>query len=177
MAPDDTGAPLKLRAEDADDLAVLSACLQDALVPVRDLAYVPSQQIFVFVANRFRWESGLRPMPGEGERQRILCAVTFSVVGGVDEAQAEGLALRLGEGAGGGGDLGVCAGDDRHRADRGGEGGGEGAVDQQAAAPGGGELGAAESRAGAGGQHHRFQSRFWSRLSRQIAILPMFGVA
>jgi hypothetical protein len=83
MAPDDTGAPLKLRAEDADDLAVLSACLQDALVPVRDLAYVPSQQIFVFVANRFRWESGLRPMPGEGERQRILCAVTFSVVGGV----------------------------------------------------------------------------------------------
>ena len=37
MAPDD-GAALKLRAEDAEDLAVISACLQDALVPVRDLA-------------------------------------------------------------------------------------------------------------------------------------------
>jgi hypothetical protein len=81
MAPDDAGAALKLRAEDADDLAVLSACLQDALVPVRDLAYVPDQKIFVFVANRFRWESGSRPMPGE--RQRILCAVTFSAVAGV----------------------------------------------------------------------------------------------
>ena len=83
MAPDETGATLKLRAEDADDLAVLSACLQDALVPVRDLAYVPAQQIFVFVANRFRWESGSRPVPGDREHQRILCAVTFSAVGGV----------------------------------------------------------------------------------------------
>ncbi len=81
MAPDDAGAALKLRAEDADDLAVLSACLQDALVPVRDLAYVSDQKIFVFVANRFRWESGSRPEPGE--RQRILCAVTFSAVVGV----------------------------------------------------------------------------------------------
>jgi hypothetical protein len=81
MAPDDAGAALKLRAEDADDLAVLSACLQDALVPVRDLAYVPDQKIFVFVANRFRWERGSRPEPGE--RQRILCAVTFSAVAGV----------------------------------------------------------------------------------------------
>ena len=81
MAPDDAGAALKLRAEDADDLAVLSACLQDALVPVRDLAYVPDQKIFVFVANRFRWESGSRPVPGAC--QRILCAVTFSAVAGV----------------------------------------------------------------------------------------------
>ena len=42
----------------------------------------PDQKIFVFVANRFRWESGSRPVPG-GERQRILCAVTFSAVAGV----------------------------------------------------------------------------------------------
>ena len=38
MAPDE-GAALKLRAEDTEDLAVISACLQDALVSVRDLAY------------------------------------------------------------------------------------------------------------------------------------------
>jgi Protein of unknown function (DUF2948) len=82
MTPDEGGAALKLRAEDADDLAVLSACLQDAIVPVRDLAYVPSEQIFVFIANRFRWESGVRPMPGEVGHQRVLCAVTFSAVAG-----------------------------------------------------------------------------------------------
>ena len=49
--------PLRLRAEDAEDLAVLSACLQDALVAVRDLAYDPGAGVFVLVANRFRWEN------------------------------------------------------------------------------------------------------------------------
>ena len=82
MAPDDRPA-LKLRAEDADDLAVLSACLQDALVAVRDLAYLADEQSFVFVANRFRWESGLGPGPGEEGHQRVLCVVTFGEVAGV----------------------------------------------------------------------------------------------
>ncbi|MGA8381034.1 MAG: DUF2948 family protein [Stellaceae bacterium] len=82
MAPDEGGVALKLRAEDGDDLAVLSACLQDAIVPVRDLAYVRDRQLFVFIANRFRWESGLRPAPGDFRRQRILCAVTFEAVDG-----------------------------------------------------------------------------------------------
>ena len=65
--PDDSGAALKLRAEDADDLAVISACLQDALVAVRDLAFVPQDRAFLMAANRFRWEgaarrSALRPV-------------------------------------------------------------------------------------------------------------------
>ncbi len=82
MAPDDS-PPLKLRAEDADDLAVLSACLQDSLVAVRDLGYVADDHSFIFVANRFRWESGLGPMPGEEGHQRVLCAVTLGTVSGV----------------------------------------------------------------------------------------------
>jgi Protein of unknown function (DUF2948) len=82
MAPDE-GAALKLRAEDAEDLAVISACLQDALVPVRDLAYDPKERQFLFVANRFRWENGLRPAPGETGHERILCGVTFSEVASV----------------------------------------------------------------------------------------------
>jgi Protein of unknown function (DUF2948) len=79
MAPDE-GAALKLRAEDGEDLAVISACLQDALVAVRDLAYAPEERSFLFVANRFRWESGLRPAPGESPFERTLCGVTFSEV-------------------------------------------------------------------------------------------------
>jgi hypothetical protein len=82
MAPDESPA-LKLRAEDADDLAVLSACLQDALVAVRDLGYFADEQDFIFIANRFRWESGLRPRAGEEGHQRVLCAVTFSTVASV----------------------------------------------------------------------------------------------
>jgi hypothetical protein len=82
MDPDD-GAALKLRAEDAEDLAVISACLQDALVAVRDLAYVPEDRAFLFVANRFRWENGLSPAPGEAGFERTLCGITFSEVAAV----------------------------------------------------------------------------------------------
>ena len=79
MAPDGDAA-LKLRAEDAEDLAVISACLQDALVAVRDLAYAPEERSFLLVANRFRWENGLRPAPGEVPFERVLCGITFSGV-------------------------------------------------------------------------------------------------
>lgn len=48
---------LKLRTQDADDLTVVSACLQDSIIPINDMGYLPDQQRFVFVANRFRWET------------------------------------------------------------------------------------------------------------------------
>jgi len=81
MPPDESGAALKLRAEDADDLAVISACLQDSLVAVRDLAFVLQDRSFLMVANRFRWET--RPESGEAVYQRTLCGVTFGAVEGV----------------------------------------------------------------------------------------------
>jgi len=83
MPADDSGAAFKLRAEDADDLAVISACLQDALVAVRDLAFVTQDHTFLMVANRFRWERALRPARGEAGYQRTLCGITFSAVVGV----------------------------------------------------------------------------------------------
>jgi Protein of unknown function (DUF2948) len=70
-------AALKLRAEDEEDLAVISACLQDALVSVRDLAYDPAARTFMLVANRFRWENGA------AAAERVLCGLAFSEIGGV----------------------------------------------------------------------------------------------
>lgn len=49
--------PLKLRARDLEDLQVVAACLQDALVNVREMTYVASERRFIFIANRFRWEA------------------------------------------------------------------------------------------------------------------------
>src|ERR1700736_6558467 len=51
---------LKLFAFDADDLAVISANLQDALLRVGDLAWLPAQQRFVAVCNRFDWVDALK---------------------------------------------------------------------------------------------------------------------
>jgi len=83
MPADERGDAFKLRAEDADDLAVISACLQDALVAVRDLAFVQQDQTFLMVANRFRWERASRPAHGEAGYQRILCGITFGAVASV----------------------------------------------------------------------------------------------
>jgi hypothetical protein len=49
--------PLRLRARDAEDLSVISAALQDALVPLGDMTHLPDEKSFAMVVNRFRWES------------------------------------------------------------------------------------------------------------------------
>ena len=49
--------PLKLRAEDEEDLKVIAACLQDALIPLSDIHFQEAEQRFILVANRFRWEN------------------------------------------------------------------------------------------------------------------------
>ncbi len=48
---------LKLRAQDDHDVTVLSALLQDALVPRRQITYLAPERRFIILANRFRWES------------------------------------------------------------------------------------------------------------------------
>ena len=48
--------PLRLVAEDEDDLKFVSACLQDAVLKVGDMAFLPTERRFAFVANRFVWE-------------------------------------------------------------------------------------------------------------------------
>ncbi|MBN9533778.1 MAG: DUF2948 family protein [Alphaproteobacteria bacterium] len=49
-----------IAAIDADDLAVISAQLQDAIARVHDLAYLPKTRRFAGVFNRFKWEEGGR---------------------------------------------------------------------------------------------------------------------
>jgi hypothetical protein len=48
---------LKLTALDADDLAVISAAVQDSLVAVRDCAFFADEKRFVLLLNRFCWEA------------------------------------------------------------------------------------------------------------------------
>ena len=47
---------LTLAAEDAADLEVISARLQDAVAHLKDLVYLPKKRRFAAVFNRFRWE-------------------------------------------------------------------------------------------------------------------------
>ncbi len=83
---------LKLRAIDADDLAVISTILQDALVPVAEMAWLPDERRFVLVLNRFRWEPD--EVGGRANYERILTGLCIS---GVARVQRRGFSPADGE--------------------------------------------------------------------------------
>lgn len=70
-------SPLRLLAQDQDDLAVISAALQDAIAKVGDISYEAKARRLTIAFNRFRWEAG--------SRQRVRSALQ---VGGVLALQA-----------------------------------------------------------------------------------------
>jgi hypothetical protein len=79
---------LKLIARDEEDLAVLSAVLQDALIPVSEMAYLPEERRFVLVANRFRWEA-----PHDRPRDNLERRLTGVSVDGVTAVRRRGFSL------------------------------------------------------------------------------------
>ncbi len=62
-----TATPLKLYAFDAEDLAVLSAHLQDAVLKASDIAYLARERRFALVCNRFDWTAA---EAGDCQRRR-----------------------------------------------------------------------------------------------------------
>lgn len=69
---------LRLQAMDAEDLSCLSALLQDALVRVGDIAFLPEQRRFAFVGCRYDWAAA-----EQGKRERCHCGVHLDGVRGV----------------------------------------------------------------------------------------------
>ncbi len=80
---------LKLIAFDVDDLNVLSAHLQDAVLRVEDLTYIRSEKRFALVANRFDWAGAHGSGASEFVRKRT--GVRFERVRG---AQVSGIDLQ-----------------------------------------------------------------------------------
>jgi hypothetical protein len=75
---------LKLSALDADDLGVISAAVQDALVAVRDCAYFKDEKRFVLLLNRFQWEADPAV---EAAHSRTHSALVFNEVTAVRHHQ------------------------------------------------------------------------------------------
>jgi hypothetical protein len=70
-------ARLKLAALDAEDLAVVSAATQDALVAVKDVAHFAAERRLALVLNRFQWE--VEP-DADGAFRRTHAALVFDEV-------------------------------------------------------------------------------------------------
>ena len=58
--------PLRLIAQDAEDLKLIAAALQDAVGRIGDIRYEPAGRRLTLALNRFRWEAGVK----RGERVR-----------------------------------------------------------------------------------------------------------
>ena len=73
---------LKLRASDEEDLAVVSAILQDSVIAMDEMTFLKEECRFAFVANRFRWEDANREKPLEGNLiyERVNCGICFDTV-------------------------------------------------------------------------------------------------
>ncbi|MEM9726859.1 MAG: DUF2948 family protein [Pseudomonadota bacterium] len=76
----DAFKPVRLAARDTEDVQVFSAMLQDAIIRVGDMTYLPKERRFAFLANRFRWEE-------PALRERVRVGVHFD---GVLSAQIRG---------------------------------------------------------------------------------------
>ncbi len=68
-------APLKLLAEDAEDLEVVAAALQDAVLKIGDIAWEAKARRLTLTLNRYRW--------GAAEPERVRTAVQVGSVLGV----------------------------------------------------------------------------------------------
>jgi hypothetical protein len=72
-------APLRLLAEDARDLEIVSAAAQDAIFQVEDAVWLPSARRFTLKIQRFVWEAN----DAAGKGERIWSALSFDGVLGV----------------------------------------------------------------------------------------------
>jgi hypothetical protein len=81
-AATDAHRALRLLAEDADDLAVISAALQDAVARIGDIRWEPGHRCLTIALNRFRWEAA------EDAHERVRAAIQL---GGVMNVKARNL--------------------------------------------------------------------------------------
>jgi hypothetical protein len=66
--------PLRLLAEEAEDLRIIAAAVQDAVVKAGNLKYEKRGRRFAIELNRYRWEAAPKRRGQPGERVRALLA-------------------------------------------------------------------------------------------------------
>ncbi|MEM8871067.1 MAG: DUF2948 family protein [Pseudomonadota bacterium] len=80
--------PLALRAETAEDLPVISALLQDAVLPSTEISWMPRRMQLAALVNRFRWEDKTEADRAGRVYERTRAAL---VIGGALKVRANGV--------------------------------------------------------------------------------------
>jgi Protein of unknown function (DUF2948) len=85
---DGADQPLRLMAQSADDVPVLSALLQDAVFPIGEMRWDRKRRRFALMVNRFRWEDR---DAAEAARRGYERVQSVLVVEGVLSVQTQGI--------------------------------------------------------------------------------------
>lgn len=72
--------PLMLRAEDGNDLTIVSALVQDAVLTVGDISYDPRTRKLALLINRFRWEDAAHAKVEQRPFERVRALLVVSDV-------------------------------------------------------------------------------------------------
>lgn len=92
-------SPLALMAQDAEDLVVISTLVQDAILPVTEIAYDSRHRQLALLLNRFRWEDADQARRAARPFERVRAVLLVSDVqrvqsDGIDKSDAD-LVLEL----------------------------------------------------------------------------------
>jgi hypothetical protein len=84
-------APLRLIAQDAEGLSVLSTLLQDAVFPITEMTYAAKRRRFALLLNRFRWEDRDAAERARRGYERVQSLLVFE---GVLSVKSQGIDRR-----------------------------------------------------------------------------------
>ena len=71
---------LRLRAEDDEDLRIVAALVQDAVLPANEMKWDRAQRRFSCLINRFRWEDQGRSGTSARAPERVQAVLSFGDV-------------------------------------------------------------------------------------------------
>ncbi len=72
--------PLRLKALDAEDLAVMAAIAQDAVFPAAEMRWDRKTRRFAILLNRFRWEDAPNAEARKRSYERVQAVLAFEDV-------------------------------------------------------------------------------------------------
>lgn len=80
--------PLRLRAEVAEDVPVLAALVQDAVLTAADMSWQPKLRRLALLVNRFRWEDRAAAEARGRPYERVRSVL---IIGGVTHVASQGI--------------------------------------------------------------------------------------
>ena len=91
---DGEDAPLRLIAQDAADLPVIAALVQDAVFPITEMGFAAKPRRFALLLNRFRWEDRAAAVKEGRPFERVRSLMVFEGVlsvrsFGIDRGEAD----------------------------------------------------------------------------------------